>query len=299
MGILGVSDSPWLTAPLFAALKGHGWSVGRNLHVETRTTGGDYQRAPALAKELIEQRVDVLVTITTGNAVAARQVTSSVPIVMFGSGYPVEAGLAKSLARPGGNVTGVSVYGGTEIWGKYVSLARELLPSMRGLGVLFGYVVSDRELEPLLAELRSAARALNVTLRFWRNRSDQDLTAALSEIPNAQVDALLVTGGPVHAQPPNVARINQFALRHRLPMISDLATDVFLGGGLIAYSFTAKELADRCASMIDRILRGAKPGEMPIEFPTKFELVVNMKTARALRLTLPKTVLLRADRVIE
>jgi len=299
MGILGASEAPWLTGPLFAALSGHGWTVGRNLHVETRITGGDYQRAPALAKELIEQRVDVMVTMTTGNAVAARQVSSSVPIVMFGSGYPVEAGLAKSLARPGGNVTGVSVYGGTEIWGKYVSLVRELLPSLRGLGVLFDYVASDRELEPLLAELRGAARALNIALRFWRNRSDDDLTAALSDIANAPLEAILVTGGPVHAQPPNVARINEFALRRRLPMINDLATNVFLGGGLIAYSFTAKELADRCASMIDRILRGAKPGDMPIEFPTKFELIVNMKTARALRLTLPQALLLRADRVIE
>lgn len=208
-----MNAAPWLTDPLFSALQERGWSVGRNVHIESRITGGDYLRARDLAKELIEQRVDVIVTMTTGNAVAARQVTSSVPIVMLGSGYPVEAGLAKSLARPGGNVTGVSVYAGTEIWGKYVSLTRELLPSLRQLGVLFDYVASDKELDPLLAELRSATRALNVALRFWRNRSDHDLTTTLSEVSTMPLEAILVTGGPVHAQPANVARINDFALR--------------------------------------------------------------------------------------
>lgn len=299
LGILANVPAPYLTDPLFASLRKHGWSVGKNLQVEVRITAGDYLRAPDLARELVAQRADLIVTLTTGNAVAARQVTSSIPIVMLGSGYPVEAGLAKSLARPGGNVTGVSVYAGTEMWGKYVSLARELVPSLRELGVLFDYVASDKELDPLLTELRDAARALNVTLRFRRNQVDRDLSVSLSEIKKTSIGAMLVTGGPVHSQPANVARINDFALRRRLPMINDLATNVFLGGGLLAYSFTPQELAERCASMIDRILRGANPADVPIEYPTRFELTVNIKTARALRLTLPQSLLLRADRVIE
>jgi len=299
LGILANVAAPYLTDPLFAALRDRGWSVGKNLHIESRVTEGDHLRAPRLAQELIEQRVDVLVTLTTGNAVAAKQVTSRVPIVMLGSGYPVEAGLAKSLARPGGNVTGVSVYAGTEMWGKYVSLARELRPDLRALGVLFDYVVSDRELDPLLAELRSATRSLNITLHFWRNRTERDLTLSLSEVEKTPIGVMLVTGGPVHSQPANTARINDFALNRRLPMINDLATNVFLAGGLLAYSFTPKELAERCASMIDRILRGANPGELPIEYPTKFELTINMKTARALRLTLPNALLVQADRIID
>lgn len=299
LGILANRDSPYLTEPLFAALSGRGWVVGQNVLVESRITGGDYRRAPDLARELIGKRVDILVVLTTGNAVAARQVTSTLPIVMLGSGYPVEAGLARSLARPGGNVTGVSVYAGTEIWGKYVALAQEVVPSMRELGVLFDYVVSGAELGPALSELRKASLATNVALRFLRHQDESDLGASLAAIAKAPVDVILVTGGPIHAQPKNVALINEFALRHQIPMVNDNAAAVFLGGGLLAYSFTAREIADRCASMIDRILRGAHPGELPIEYPTKFELTINMKTARRLRLTLPNTLLARADRVIE
>lgn len=299
LGIIANRDSPYLTEPLFAALTVHGWVIGHNLLVESRVTGGDYRRAPDLARELIGKRVDILVVLTTGNAVAARQVTSTLPIVMLGSGYPVEAGLARSLAHPGGNVTGVSVYAGTEIWGKYVALALEVAPPMRELGVLFDYVVSEAELGPVVSELRKASIATNVGLRFLRHQDGSDLGASLTRIAKAPVDVMLVTGGPIHAQPENVARINEFALKHQIPMVNDNATAVFLGGGLLAYSFTAREIADRCASMIDRILRGAHPGELPIEYPTRFELTINMKTARTLRLSLPNSLLARADRLIE
>jgi putative ABC transport system substrate-binding protein len=301
LGLLGnnAAAGTFLTDPLFAALKQHGWVVGRNLQVESRSTEGDHHRATGLARELIEQRVDVIVTVTTGNAVAARQVTSTVPIVMLGSGYPVEAGLAKSLANPGGNVTGVSIYAGTEIWGKYVSLARELEPALRRLHVLFDYVVSDKELDPLLAELRGAERAMKVEVLFRRHMNPNDVSASLSALEKTEHAALLATSGPVHAQSATGKRIGGFALEHRLPMINDVASGLFLGAGLLAYSLTPRELADRCASMIDRILRGARPGSMPIEYPTRFELAINMKTARALRLTVPQSLLLRADRVID
>jgi len=301
LGLLGNNPAAgkFLTDPLFAALKQRGWVVGRNLQVESRSTEGDPQRATGLARELIEQRVDVIVTVTTGNAVAARQVTSTVPIVMLGSGYPVEAGLAKSLANPGGNVTGVSIYAGTEIWGKYVSLARELVPPLRRLHVLFDYVVSDKELDPLLAELRAAERAMNVEVLFRRHMNPNDVSASLSALEKTEHAALLATSGPVHAQPATGERIGEFALQHRLPMINDVASGLFLGAGLLAYSLTPRELADRCANMIDRVLRGAHPASMPIEYPTRFELAINMKTARALRLTVPQPLLLRADRVID
>jgi putative tryptophan/tyrosine transport system substrate-binding protein len=299
LGIFANAPAPYLTDPLLAALRERGWVLGKNIQVESRETAGDPARAPGLVRELVEARVDVLVTLTTGNAVAARQVTSRVPIVMLGSGYPVEAGLAKSLARPGGNVTGVSIYAGTELWGKYVSLARELLPDLPELGVLFDYVVSDPELDPLLVELRRASAALVVKLRFWRTRSEHDLTTSLSEIDAAPSRVLLVTGGPVHSRPASITRLRELALRHRLAIINDHALTVFPGAGVLAYSFTPREVAERCAVMIDRILRGANPGDLPIEFPTRFELTINMKTARAIGLTPPQSLLVRADRVVE
>lgn len=298
LGVLGIVDAPWYIDPLFAALNERGWTRGRTLDVDVRFTGGEPSRASDLARELIRQGANLIVTITTGNAVAARQATSSVPIVMYGSGYPVEAGLAKSLARPGGNVTGVSIYAGSEIWGKYVSLAREVAPGLRELAVLFDYVVSDNELKPLLAELQSASSRLKARLRFLRHWSDADLAASLSGLEKAPVEAIVATSGPIHAQPANVARIAEFALRHRLPMVNDIA-NAFPAGSLLAYSYTLKELAERCAAMIDRILRGANPGDLPIEFPTKFELTINMKTAKAIGLTLPQSLLVRADRVIQ
>src|SRR6185436_16529749 len=163
LGLLEVIPLPPLTNPFFEALRVRGWVVGRNLDVETRATGSDPSRALALARELVEQGVDVLVTVTTANARAAKQASRSVPIVMLASGYPVESGLVASLARPGGNVTGLASYAGTGVWGKYVAFLAELVPSLREMGVLFGYAppaYAQAEADLVIDEMRRAAELL-------------------------------------------------------------------------------------------------------------------------------------------
>ena len=171
IGILSPGPVPHRTDPLIAALHERGWVAGRNLLVEFRHTQGDPRRAEALAAEFVDARVDVIVTDITATAMAARRATSIVPIVMMSSGFPVEGGLAKSLARPGGNVTGMAGYaGGGAQFGKYVQLLRELVPSLRELGVLWGYAPPGYRMEqvaPATDELHRAARALNVNVRFW------------------------------------------------------------------------------------------------------------------------------------
>jgi putative ABC transport system substrate-binding protein len=164
---------------LIAALRERGWMVGRNLIIEIRDTRGDPVRAEALAKELVQARADLIVTSATGTAMAAHRATTVVPIVMITSGVPVEGGLAKSLARPGGNVTGMTIYaGGFGLWGKYLELLRELVPSLRELGVLWGYAPPSYRMEqvaPATDELRRAANALNVNVRFWQTGRESDL----------------------------------------------------------------------------------------------------------------------------
>ncbi len=255
----------------------------------------------ALAKELVVGS-DAIVTVNTPHALAARRATSSVPIVMFTSGFPVEAGLASSLAHPGGNVTGLSIYAGVGLFSKYVGLLREAVPSLRHLGVIWDYAppaYGEKEVDAGLGELRRAARALNVTSRVWMVRADHDVTDALAAASNAPLDALFVTGGSIHARHANAPRITEFAIRRRLPMLNDFRSGLFEAGGFLSYSVDLDHLAARAAYFLERIRRGAKPGDLPIEQPTRFQLTINMKTAKALGLTIPPLLLLRADQVIE
>lgn len=289
---------------LIAALRERGWMVGRNLVVEIRYTQGDPQRAEALARDLVQERVDVIVTNVTATAMAARRATSVIPIVMLTSGFPIEGGLARSLARPGGNVTGMTIYaGGGALFGKFVQLLRELVPSLRELGVLWSYAPPSyrpEQVAPATEELRRAAKALKVNVWFWQTGTESDLGSALAAAAGAPLEALFVTAGLIHGLPDIAARIARFALQRRLPALTDFAGGFFAAGGaVLAYSAEAKELAGRTAHFVDRILKGAKPGELPIEQPTKYELSVNLKTAKALGLNIPRSLVIRADRVID
>jgi len=205
IAILSPGPAPHLTEPLIVGLRERGWIVGRNVLIETRYTQGDPQRAEALTTELVQQRVDVIVTSPTATAIAARRVTSDIPIVMQVSGYPVEGGLAKSLGRPEGNVTGMTVYaGGGALFGKFVELLRELVPSSRQLGVFWGYAppsYREEQVAPATDELRRAARALNVNVRFWQTGRESDLASALAAAAGGPLDALFVTGGVIHGLP--------------------------------------------------------------------------------------------------
>ena len=247
--------------------------------------------------------MDVIVTNITATAMAVRRATSIIPIVMATSGFPVEGGLAKSLARPGGNVTGVTVYaGGGPLFGKYVELLRELVPSMREFGVLWGYAppsYREEQVAPATDELHRAATALNVTMRFWQTGTESDLDSALAAAAGGPLDALFLTGGVIHGLPQIAPKIIRFTLRRRLPTMTEGGAFFAAGGAVLAYSVDFKELAGRTAHFVDRILKGAKPSDLPIEQPTKYILSVNLKTAKAVGLTIPRSLLARADQVIE
>ncbi len=207
-------------------------------------------------------------------------------------------------AQPGGNVTGITLYaGGGALFGKFVELLRELVPSLRTLGVLWGYAPPSyrpEQVAPATEELHRAAKALNVNVRFWQTGTESDLGSALAAAESAPLDALFVTAGVIHGLPDIAPRIARFVLQRRLPALTDFPGPLFDAGvAVMAYSTDAKELATRTAYFVDRILKGAKPGELPIEQPTRYRLTVNLKTAKALSLTIPQSLLLRADRLIE
>ena len=299
VGVLSPAPQPLLDR-LIAALPERGWVVGRNLIVDVRYTHGDPQRAESLARQFVEQRVNVIVTNFTATAMAARRVTNTTPIVMATSGFPVEGGLATSLARPGGNVTGMTVYaGGGLIFGKFVQLLRELVPSLRELGVFWGYAPPSyrpEQLAPATDELRRAAAALNITLRFWQTGTEAELASALVAAGSLPLDALFVTTGVIHPVPENAARIARFVTQRRLPTLSD---GILTTGTVAAYYPEPRELAARTANFIDRILKGAKPSDLPIEQPTRYDLVIDLKTAKSLGVSIASSLLLRADRIIE
>jgi putative tryptophan/tyrosine transport system substrate-binding protein len=302
LGVLLLGPLAALTEPFYASLNDRGWSVGRNLQVETRATAGEQQRAPEMAAEMIRSGAEILVTVSSANAVAARRASSTVPIVMLASGYPVESALAASLARPGGNVTGLSIYAGTEVFGKYIGLLKEAVPKLRELGIFWGYAppaFPEAETELCVGEMRRAAEALKMTVRVWMNPDEGRLENNLASAATAPLDALFVSAGGAQSTAAGIARVAAFCEKRRLPTMCDVAGNFFHAGGVLSYSVDFRELGVRGASFVDRILRGAKPGELPIEQPTRFELVVNLKRAKAIGLAIPPSILARADRVIE
>ena len=302
IGVLSPRPSPGWLDPFSTEMRRYGWIEGRDYVLEHRYTEDEQQRAPALAAELASRPVDVILTINTANTLAARQASATIPIVMLASGYPVEAGLAVSLARPGGNVTGNSIYAGAELFGKYVSLLHAVAPGMRRLGVLWDYAppaFSIPESAVAIAEMRRAAGTLGVTLRLHMVPTREALESALAVAGRDSIDALFVTVGPVQAaMPPPLA---EFIVARHLPTMTDFGSSAVRKGSvlLMAYSPSFASLLVRGAYFVDRILRGAKPADLPIEQPTKFELVINLKTAKALGLTIPASVLARADEVIQ
>jgi putative ABC transport system substrate-binding protein len=300
IGLLATRASPLLFDPFIAEMQRYGWTEAKDYILVGRFTQGDPQRAPALATELANLRVDILLTVNTANAVAAKAILATTPIVMVTSGYPVESGLASSLARPGGTVTGNSIYAGTELFGKYISLLHEVKPTMRRLGVLWDYsppAFPTRDIQPALDEVRKAASALGIAVSVQMVQTGTDVEPALVSLEQERIDALFVTSGPVHSGRRSIAG---FGLKHRLPSMTDNSLSLVRdGSALMAYSASLPALGARAAYFVDRVLRGAKPGDLPIEQPTQFELVLNLKTAKALGLAIPPSLLARADQVIE
>ena len=271
-----------------------GYVEGRNIQIEFRWADGRFDHLPALAAELVSLGVNVIVAANTPAALAAKNATSTIPIILVTSGDPVGSGLVASLARPGGNVTGLSLTPTLAISGKQLELLKEAFPSITHVAVLAN--PANPPTAGLLTETELAARSLGLRLRVVQVREPKEFGDAFATMKNERVPALLVIADPLVAD--NRDRIVAFAATNRLPAIYPYRTFVD-AGGLMSYGADLSDLNRRAATYVDRILKGAKPAELPIEQPTKFELVVNLKTAKALGLTIPPSLLLRADHVIQ
>ena len=282
-------------APQLSALKDGlralGYVEGRNIVFESRYADGRLDRLPDLATELVGLRVDVIVAGANPGIAAAKRATATIPIVMGNAVDPVGNGFIASLARPGGNITGLSFDVSQDILGKNVATLKEIVPKLSRVGVL-------RQVESgtNFAALEAAARQLNVTLEVVDVRSPDDFEGAFATMIGRQAGALIVVGGPLTYM--RRQQIADLALKNRLPGIHALR-EYAQAGLLISYGPSLPDLYRRSGSYVAKILRGAKPADLPVEQPTKFELVINLKTAKALRLTIPQLLLLRADEVIQ
>ena len=283
------------TEAIRLALRELGHIEGQNIAIEYRYMEGKRDRVPDLVAELVRLKVDIIVVTGTGPARAAKNATKTIPIVMTGLGAdPVEEGLIESLAHPGGNVTGVTNLG-RELGGKRLELLKEAVPKVARVAVLYEPVAgSVREVKELLPV---AARALGLTIQPWEVRAADDFERVFAAISKWRPDGLYVpAAGPVMTA--NQKRIMDFALKSRLPSMYSLRLFVD-AGGLMHYGADLADSYRRVAYYVDRILKGAKPSDLPVEQPTKFELVINLKTAKQIGLTIPQSVLYRADKVIK
>jgi putative tryptophan/tyrosine transport system substrate-binding protein len=274
-------------------LRSLGYRVGENVAIEYRFANGDLERLPALAADLVRLGVDVIVTGSKPNTVAAMNATTTIPIVMTNGADPVSAGLVASLARPGGNVTGLALDTGGEILGKWLELLKETLPNLSRVGILWNPDVSSRR---RLTSMGEAARALGLTLVSVEARGLDALEQAFATMVRERAQAFVVLSEPVLFS--YRGQIGVMALRNRLPAASNLR-EFAEAGLLLTYGVDLRDLYRRATVFVDKIFKGAKPADLPVEQPTKFELVINLKTAKALGLTVPPTLLGRADEVIE
>jgi putative ABC transport system substrate-binding protein len=294
IGLIGSGTPP--PAPtdqgslLSERLRELGWVYGRGFVVEQRAYGDQIERTPDLAAELIRTGVDIFVVEGAADAVRVQQVTHTIPIVTLRAGDIVKAGLAASLARPGGNVTGIQTLQ-PDLAAKHLSLLKEAIPRLSRSGLLL-----EGSYEAFLREAESGGKTLGITLQIVSIHGPDELERAFSAFHAQRAQAVVVVRQAylsLHAQ-----TVVDLALKHRLPTISD-NPGLAARGGLMSYGFSFRETTRSAAEIVDKILRGAKVGEVPIQQATTFRLVINMKTAKALRLTIPQTLLQRADEIIQ
>src|SRR5262245_37549168 len=298
IGYLAASDQTTESTrsePFRLALRELGYIEGQNIAIEYRYAEGKPDRYPELSAELVRLKVDIIVVVGGYRVIrAVMNATKTIPIVMTGGGIdPVEAGLIESLARPGGNVTGVTNLVG-ELGGKRLELLKEAVPKVARVAVLYERA-SPASAREVTEALPVAARALGLTLRSWEVRAAEDFETVFAALNKQRPDGLYVPGGPLMIA--NQKRIVGFALKSRLPSMYG-GREPVEAGGLMSYGVDLADSYRRVAYYVDRILKGAKPADLPVEQPTKFEFVINLKTASAPNLTIPQSVLYRADRVI-
>ena len=295
VGVLG-AQSPETAPPILALRQGLselGYVEGQNIVTEWRWARGKSERNPELAAELVQLRVDVIVAATDPAVQAAQRATRTIPIVMVLPSDPVTLGFVASLARPGGNITGLSAQS-SEIAAKRLQLLREVAPTVARIAILVE--PSQPGNQELLRETKAAAQALGVRLQSVEVQSDGELDRAFAAIVREHAGGIIILNSTTLFA--SRARIAQLAAKHRLPTMA-WQPGMTEAGCLMSYGASPTDAARRAAYFVDRILKGAKPADLPVEQPTKFELVINMKTAKALRLAIPPSLLGRADQVIE
>jgi len=294
IGFLGAttpSGGGQLLAAFVRQLRELGWVDGRNVAIEVRWAEGRSERFAEIAAELVRLKVDVILTHNTPPVLAAKEATSVIPIVFASAGDPVGTGVVASLARPGGNVTGLSA-GSPDVVGKRLELLREVMPGLRRLAILTSL---SPHLVLEIGEVQRAARTLALGVATFEIRRIEDIAPAFERLKGG-ADALYVISDPVTVS--NRVRINTLALGARLPTMHSVREPVE-AGGLMSYGANWSDMFRRAADHVDKVLRGAQPADIPVEQPTKFELIINLTTAKVLGLTMPPTLLARADEVIE
>jgi putative ABC transport system substrate-binding protein len=296
IGFLGNSTAALeahLVGPFREGLRELSYVEGQNIVIEYRWAEGKYERFPALIAELLAQRVELIVTAGTPASLAVKKATTSVPLVMVAVGDPVDTGLVASLARPGGNITGInSTVEGLE--GKRLELLREVIPKLSHVAVLWN--PENPTLLNYLKEMEAAAQVLRIKLQVLEVRTSGDLEETFKALVRARPGALRVLGDRLFLH--NRARIMDFATKQRLPTVPT-HPELIEAGGLMSFGPSYPGMHRRAAYFVDRILKGAKPADLPVERPSKFELLVNLKAAKALGLKIPPSLLQRADQVIE
>ena len=275
-------------------LRERGWVEGQNIAIDYRFAEDRFDRLPDLAAELVRLKVDVIVAGPTQPAVVAKNATRTIPIVMVSAADPVELGLIASLARPGGNVTGLSFSVNLELFGKGLELLKEAVPKLRRVAVLSN--PANPAQACAIDKVKVAARSLAIPLQLLEARGPNEFDSAFAAMAKQRVDALLVVAEGLFLR--HRARLADLEAKYRLPSMHGLKENVE-AGGLMSYGPSIVATFRRAAVFVDKILRGTKPRDLPIEQPTKFELVINLKTAKALGLTIPPSLLQRADLVIE
>jgi len=298
VGILfiGGRDQPHLEA-FKQGLRERGYTEGKNIVLDYRYAEGNVDRLPLLAAELVQLKVDVIVTTSGNSARAARQATRAIPIVLTTGADPVKTGLAESLAKPGGNVTGLSIIE-EDLSGKRVEILTETFPKMTRVAYLWNPVAVAYSASGNLSydQVEKATKAVGVQLLSYKVSSFAEIKKAFADMPKVRPHALVVLQSPLMTL--NSKRIVELALEQHLPGMYP-SNQFAQEGGLMAYGPVIADLYRRAATYVDKILKGTKPTELPIEQPMKFEFVINLKTAKALNLTIPQSVLYRADKVIK
>ena len=292
LGPARADSEPYLDA-FRQGLRELGYVEGQNIAIEYRWAERKYERLPALAADLVRLRVDVIVTTAPPVVMAAKQATSTIPIVFTSAIDPVAAGLVASLARPGGNITGLASMD-PEVVGKHMQLLKEVAPNVSRVAVLLN--PSNAVHIPSLRQAEGVARALGVQLHVLQARTPAEIDSAFAEMRKQRAGGVLVLRDSFFFL--QRTQIVVLAAKSRLPGVYGFREEA-MAGGLIAYYASLLEMWRRSANYVDKILKGAKPADLPVEQPTKFELVINLKTAKALGLTIPPSLLLRADEVVE